>query len=89
MALTSDDPLHALAICEDGAEEHPLTPETVVLRDVWGIENFYLKARALADDLGLLITGRGWREEGIAVDFLNTTQAAVFRMFYEGDTLAA
>ena len=83
------DPLHALAICEDGVEEHPLTPETVVMCDVWGIQNFYLKARALADELGLLITSRGWREEGIAVAFQSSTQAAVFRMFYDGDTLSA
>jgi len=78
--------LSELTLCEDGAQLHPLTPETVVFSGMWSSEYVH-KVKPMFGLLEVQVVGSGLRNEGVAVTFGSREEAALVRMFYQGDTL--
>ena len=81
--------LSELNTCEDTFVPMAVTPTTVVFPDLWGGEAFRSRIEPLADELHLVVKKYGLTMRGIAVAFEDNQSAALFRLFYKGETETA
>lgn len=81
-----NDPLSELTLCEDGAPRLRLTSRTVVFPNIWGKTEYARRILALERKLSVKSISVGLTEEGVAVRFRTKKEAALMRLFYEGET---
>ena len=79
--------MHPLDIAEDQFRPEPTRKgRTVVCVDVLTQSDFDERIGRILDRLGLQQESHGLTFDGCAVTFTTPEQAAIFRMFYDGDT---
>jgi hypothetical protein len=86
LAEIAYDPLHHLCPCEDDFVPVEVTPTTVVCTDVWGNDGFKEQIEPIIQAHELIMVSVGLTEQGIAATFNGMRDAAIFRLFYDGDT---
>lgn len=87
MPPLSNLPLSKLRVLEDDFQLMAITESTVVCKDIWKLSSFEKWISPLAKKLSLNIDERGLSDDGIAVRFKTIEEAAIFRMFFDGETV--
>lgn len=82
--------MHPLDIIEERFVPEPIQKgRTVVCAEVMAQDEFEARVGSVLDQLGLIQESHGLTFYGCAVTFSTEEEAALFRMFYEGDTINA
>jgi hypothetical protein len=84
------DELASLRTCEDDFSPLPPVPtRTVVCKGIWGHSGFWNDLYPTMLDQKLVLSDMGLTHEGISLIFQSQQEAAMFRLFYSGDTEVA
>jgi hypothetical protein len=76
-----------LQTCEDSFEPTPVSPASVICLNLWGALG-HVKMKRLAAEHNLKVRDYGLTERGVSIRFYHRRDAAIFRMFYPGETEA-
>lgn len=79
--------MHSLDRVEDRFRPEPtIAGRTVICQAIYGSGEYQSRIQPILDRLDIQAQSYGLVWDGIAVTFEAPEQAALFRMFYEGDT---
>ena len=82
--------MHQLDLAEDAFRPEPTHKgRTVVCEGIMAQKDFDAKITPILNRLNLRQESHGLVWDGVAVTFSTSHEAALFRMFYEGDTIHA
>ena len=82
--------MHQLDRVEDRFRPEPtVAGRTVICEGILAQKDFDTKITPILNRLGIRQESHGLVWEGCAVTFVTSEEAALFRMFYEGDTTHA
>lgn len=73
--------------CEDGFDGHPLGSNSVVVRDCYPENGTEIIVVNIIRNNKLNMINYGWNKHGFAINFRTPEHAALFRLFYTGETL--
>lgn len=87
LSMQQKNKLSEFKICEDGFVPMPLTPSSVVCVGSWGNNKGLWAIKKVIRKQRLHPSAFGLTNDGIGVTFPRVYDAAIFRLFFPGETM--